>query len=73
MENRRIYYHKQVIFRRSSGDFQEEYFQKGKEWLLKIIIVERLWNIHSKSNKVVITSVDYGIIVCIRGFVSGRQ
>ena len=25
-----------------TGDFQEEYFQKGKEWLLKIIIMGRL-------------------------------
>ena len=41
MENRRIYYHKYDIFRGSSGEYQEEYFQKGKEWLLKIIIMGR--------------------------------
>ena len=41
MENRRIYYHKYDIFRRSSGECQEEYFQKGKEWLLQIVIVGR--------------------------------
>ena len=73
LKSRRIYYHKKVIFRRSSGECQEEYFQKGKEWLLKIIIVGRLWNIHSKSNIFVITSVYYGIVICIHGLVSGRQ
>ena len=73
MENRRIYYHKYDIFRGSSGECQEEYLQKGKELLLRIIIVGRLWNIYSKSNIFVMTLVDNGIVICIHGLVSGRQ